>query len=135
MPSSTGPSPPRVQTHICFISCIGKWILATLEATKRPHIKKHFMSICPITGDGYLNHLIKVVSTNFTYCTIMIFSLQLISNLWADTLGRRSILFLTQHSPTCFKINLLTVFPTPSFLLYLFLLHLVGTPFIYSFMS
>ena len=42
---------------------------------RKPHIKKHFKSICPISGDGYLNHLIKVVSTNFTYCTITMFSL------------------------------------------------------------
>ena len=38
---------------------------------RKPHIKKHFKSIC----DGYLNHLIKVVSTNFTYCTTTMFSL------------------------------------------------------------
>lgn len=49
---------------------------------------------------------------------MLFFSLQLISNLWANTLGLRSTLFLIQHSPTCFKINLLTVFPTPSLLPY-----------------
>ena len=35
-------------------------LLPPQKPPRKPPIKEHFMSICPITGDGYLNHLIKV---------------------------------------------------------------------------
>ena len=64
MPLSRGPSQPRAQTHVCWVSCIGSWILChwhQLRSPRRPHI---YLFVIP-THQSKSDCSDKPLATNF----------------------------------------------------------------------
>ena len=46
MPSSKGSSQPRDQTHISYVSCIGRWVFTSRPG--KPHNMDIFLQICQL---------------------------------------------------------------------------------------
>ena len=59
------------------------------------------MLFCPFIGDVYFDQLVNIVSARFHHCKVSMFTLELIHNLWGETLRIYiNILFLVKYSPS-----------------------------------